>query len=888
MRREFLVALDAGGGSGRCLLLEVNTGEIFTARREWSHRPAPETMGLGYDLDLEDLWKKLGEACREVLDRASATPGEIAVISATSMRNTTVLLDGKGKTLFAVPNQDARALAESLSLAGKRGKEVHSLSGHWPSPIFTAPRLLWLRHHRVESLEAAALALSLSDWLIWKMGGEPAAEISQAGETLLFDLANARWATELIHALGLPEKLFPSLVKSGTRLGSLSPETASHLGLPAGIPVVAGGADTQCGLLGAGAVSPGDLAVIAGTTMPLQAVTSVPVLDPEGRLWSGAHVIPGLYVLESNGLTTGYVLEWFAGLLYCEHRQPLHALLAEARLAPPGGSGVFSTLGAALFDARTIGIPVGNLSLSHMATPSDHEGRRNVSRAVLEGIAYSARANMEQIEVVLGGKVENVLVAGGLSRSSLWTGILSDVLGRPVSVAATPEVSAMGAAICAGVGAGLFEDHVEGARSLDLPRRSHLPGPDSGEYQGLYAGWREACSLRSACDAHLSGLMAAYLLKSPAEREAERAARFRPRALVTAVMDEESLACLFRYCEVDYRPWRRDMRIYPGGEELASALSGYHILVTEMDVVDFQALDRSPDLRAVVVCRGNPVNVDLESATAFGIPVVWTPGRNADAVADLTVAFMIMLARKLQGASRFLREGNVRAGDLSRMAEAYTKFEGKELWRKTVGVIGLGEVGRRVALRVRPFGARTLFYDPGVGEEEGALYHAEKVSFEKLLAESDFITLHAPKSEATRSMMNREVFAAMKEGSFFINTSRASLVDHEALLEALQSGRLAGAALDVFPQEPPPSDHPLLRLEKVIATPHIGGDTVDVSAHQGAVAVEQLEKLLCGGKPDHLLNPEVIEAFSWVGPRREPSMEERERLARKEKPTITS
>ncbi|MGQ9758350.1 MAG: FGGY-family carbohydrate kinase [Actinomycetota bacterium] len=181
--------------------------------------------------------------------------------------------------------------------------------------------------------------------------------------------------------------------------------------------------------------------MIAGTTMPLQAVTSVPVLDPEGRLWSGAHVIPGLYVLESNGLTTGYVLEWFAGLLYCEHRQPLHALLAEARLAPPGGSGVFSTLGAALFDARTIGIPVGNLSLSHMATPSDHEGRRNVSRAVLEGIAYSARANMEQIEVVLGGKVENVLVAGGLSRSSLWTGILSDVLGRPVSVAATPEVS---------------------------------------------------------------------------------------------------------------------------------------------------------------------------------------------------------------------------------------------------------------------------------------------------------------------------------------------------------------------------------------------------------------------------------------------------------------
>ncbi|MDI7252930.1 MAG: NAD(P)-dependent oxidoreductase, partial [Actinomycetota bacterium] len=862
MGREFLAALDAGGGSGRCLLLEVNTGEIFAARREWTPRPAPETMGLWYDLDLEVTWKKLGEASCEAVERARTGPGEVLGIAVTSMRNTTVLLDGRGKVLFAVPNQDARALPQSLALAAERGKEIHSLAGHWPSPLFTAPRLLWLREHRPEVLEAATAVLSLSDWLAWKLGGEPVAEISQAGETLLLDLARSRWAADLILSLGLPEKIFPDLVSSGTRLGELSPEAASHLGLPAGIPVVAGGADTQCGLLGVGAVAPGDLAVIAGTTMPLQAVTPAPVLDSEGRLWTGVHVVPGLFVLESNGLTAGYVLEWFAGLLYCEYRHPLQALLAEARLAPPGSSGVFSSLGTAVFDARTISIPVGNLALSHMAAPPGREGRRNLGRAVLEGIACSARANLEQVEEVLGEEVKRIFVAGGLSRSPLWTTILSDVLGRPLTVAATPEVSALGAAVCAGVGAGLFKDHVQALHSLKLAERKCEPGPDRDDYQALYAGWREACSLRSACDAHLSGLMAASLLKAPGVQGTERSTTFRPHALVTAEMDREALSELSRTCEVDYRPWRRDMRIYAGGEDLAGAVSGYHILVTELDVVDFQALDRSPGLRVVVVCRGNPVNVDLESATAFGIPVIWTPGRNADAVADLTVAFMIMLARKLQEASRFLREGNVEAGDLSRMAEAYMKFEGKELWRKTVGIIGLGEVGRRVALRLHPFGARVLFYDPGVGEEEGALYHAEKVSLEELLAESDFVTLHAPKSEATRGMMNREAFAAMKEGAFFINTSRASLVDHEALLEALRSGHLAGAALDVFPQEPPSSDHPLLLLPNVIATPHIGGDTEEVSAHQGAVVAEQLGKLLRGEKPDYILNPEVMESFS--------------------------
>jgi autoinducer 2 (AI-2) kinase len=312
------------------------------------------------------------------------------------------------------------------------------------------------------------------------------------------------------------------------------------------------------------------------------------------------------------------------------------------------------------------------------------------------------------------------------------------------------------------------------------------------------------------------------------------------------------------------------------------------VFITEMDIVDFEAIRDLPGLRVIGSCRVNPVNVDIESATAFGVPVFNTPGRNSDGVADLTLAFMIMLGRKMPASAMFLAEPGGAAGDLARMGAAYAEFQGAELWRKTVGIIGLGSVGGEVARRVRSCGAHVLFYDPMVEADEGELHNAEKVTLEELLSRSDFVTVHAPANEGTRAMVGAAQFALMKEGAFFINTARASLVDQAALTDALQSGGLAGAALDVFEVEPPASDDPLVRMSNVITTPHLGGNTFETAAHQGAIVVEQLKALLAGQTPSHLLNPAVMEAFSWEGERTQPSGQEQERLAAKEKPTITS
>jgi autoinducer 2 (AI-2) kinase len=886
MSSKYLLALDVGGGSGRCLVLDLDSGSATTAKRTWTHPQAPDTAGLGYDLDLDDIWMKLGEAAREAVDASGARPRDVLGLAVTSMRNTTVVLDSSDDVLFATPNNDARALGEAFEWAASDGKSVYDSGGHWPTPLFTGSRLLWLRAHAPGLLERARTVMCLSDWAAFRLGGGRFCERSQAAETLLFDLAGGDWAFDLIESLGFEKDLFPAAVDAGTVVGTLSAESAAHLGLAQGIPLAAGGADTQSSLLGSRVVEPGEICIVAGTTMPVQMVTDGPVFDGEGRLWSGRHVIPGRYVLESNGLTTGTVLEWFAEMLFEEYEDPTGVLFAQAAYSEPGGAGTLSTFGACTFDARKLAVPVGNLSMSHMVTPSGG-GKQHLSRSLLEGIAFSVRANVEQLTNQTGSEPTALTVSEGMSRSALWTQIVSDVTGIPVRVPLAKEASALGAAICAGVGAGVFNDLAGGAGRVAAVSREHLPGADSEKYQRLYEGWNRACEMRAPSDDHVSVLMTMSLMEKAAPQAAADRG-FRPGMLVTASMDGGALRRLRAMGDVHYAGWRETGRISMGGDDLIEALRDYDVLITEMDIVDFEAIRGLPGLHAIGVCRVNPVNVDVESATAYGIPVFNTPGRNADAVADLTLAFMIMLARKMPASALYLRKPGGAEGDLVRMGQAYSEFQGGELWRKNVGILGLGSVGREVARRVRSCGAHVLFCDPAVEAGEGKLHNAEKATLEQLLSQSDFVTLHAPANESTKAMMAEGQFAVMKEGAFFINTARASLVDYGALAAALESGRLAGAALDVFEVEPPASDDRLVRMSNVIATPHLGGNTFETAAHQGAIVVEQLKALLEGRSPAHLLNPGVMGTFSWEGQRIEPSAQEQERLAAKEKPTMTS
>jgi autoinducer 2 (AI-2) kinase len=613
-------------------------------------------------------------------------------------------------------------------------------------------------------------------------------------------------------------------------------------------------------------------------------VLAEPCLDAGGALWLEPHLVPGRFVLESNAGTCGEALEWLGKLLFSGPGSGAARLFAEASEVAPGATGLLSSFGAQVFDAHAMSFPVGDLALSHVSgRPED--GRASIARAVAEGVAYALRANLEQLRAAAGPDLEPLRLGGGMSRSPAFAALLADVLDEPVDVAASAESSALGAALCAGVGAGVWRGLPEAAAGLVAPRRVEPRPAAAARYAELYPHWCEWRAARGTSGPIAQGVA----LRALAERGAQRGGATpapRPRMLVAADLDAEALALLQGLGEVSYASYRQVGRLLVG-EKLVEALRGYDVFVTEIDLVDAKSLLELPQLRVVAACRGDAVNVDAEACAKLGIPVLHAPGRNADAVADLTVAFLLALARKLPDAITYLRDPAMKAGDLAAMGRAYGTLRGRELWRKTVGLVGLGAVGRKVAERLLPFGVELLVFDPWQSPERVLCAGAQAVALDELLERSDFVSLHAAVTEESRGLIGAAQLARMKKGACLVNTARAALVDEEALAEALVAGQLAGAGLDVFGVEPPGADHPLLAVPGVIATPHVGGNTAEIGAHQGRIVGEDLARLLAGEAPRHVVRREALAGFAWEAKRREPDAATRAWLLERPAPSLT-
>ncbi|MER5550596.1 2-hydroxyacid dehydrogenase [Streptomyces sp. NPDC002793] len=285
-------------------------------------------------------------------------------------------------------------------------------------------------------------------------------------------------------------------------------------------------------------------------------------------------------------------------------------------------------------------------------------------------------------------------------------------------------------------------------------------------------------------------------------------------------------------------------------EQLIEALDGADICVTQMAPLTERILDASPGLRLFCVGRGGPVNANLAAATRHGVAVTFAPGRNATATAEHTVALLLAATRRVPATHQDLAAGIWR-GDYYRYDSVGPELEGS-----TVGIVGYGAIGSRVARIVRGFGAHVLVADPYVDESGPA--PVERVELPELMRRSSFVTVHARATAQTEGLLSRELIGLMPPGGVLVNCARGSLLDYDAVCDALDEGRLFGAAFDVFPEEPLPDASRLRRTPGIVMTPHLAGAGRRTAHNAAGLVADEVARFLAGRDPAHCANPEVL------------------------------
>lgn len=345
-----------------------------------------------------------------------------------------------------------------------------------------------------------------------------------------------------------------------------------------------------------------------------------------------------------------------------------------------------------------------------------------------------------------------------------------------------------------------------------------------------------------------------------------------PKAIVTIQISQNELNRLKTRCEVIEAGWgKTGFRLTES--DLIQTLSGSQVLLVGYEKVSRNVIEVTPGLKLIGCSRANPVNVDIEAATNHHIPVIHTPGRNAIAAAEFTIGLMLSISRRIALGNYDLKTGRYLGepvsdfksvngdGDITWDLDGktpYLELRGMELYGHTLGLIGLGNVASRVARLAKAFGMQVISTSPPKDAERAEQLGIPLVELKTLLKTSDFISIHCKVTPDTCGMINQHAFSLMKPTAYLINTARAIIIDQPALIDALQQHTIAGAAIDVFWYEPLPSNHPLLKMDNVILTPHIGGSTFEVPERHSRMLVDDVFAWMDGRPIQHLANPEVF------------------------------
>jgi len=509
----YLLGLDVGTSGAKALLVDESGAVVADVTTEY---PMFTPRPLWAEQNPADWWDAMVTSIRTVIERSGITPGEVAGIGLTGQMHGLVALDGAGEVLRpCIMWNDQRTAAQCAAITERVGAErILQLTGNPVLPGFTAPKIVWVREHEPEVYARIAHVLLPKDYVRFRLSGVHATEVSDASGTSLLNVGERRWSTEMLEALEIPSSWMPECAESPVVTSTVSTEAAAQTGLLEGTPIVGGGGDQAAGGVGAGVAREGVISVTLGTSGVVFAASDAYRVEPQGRLHAFCHAIPGKWHLMGVVLSAGGSLRWFrdalgepdTGEALRAGRDPYDPLMELAAEAPAGCEGLiflpYLTGERTPYpDPRARGVYCG-ITLRH--------DKAHMVRAVVEGVSYALRDSFELMRG-LGIEVQQVRGSGGGARSALWRQILADVFGTELVTVNVTEGAAYGAALLAGVGAGVYPD-VETACDISVKVTDRVPpGPDTTAYEDYYPIYRDLYPALKDAFADTAGVVARHI-----------------------------------------------------------------------------------------------------------------------------------------------------------------------------------------------------------------------------------------------------------------------------------------------------------------------------------------------------------------------------------------
>ena len=496
--KKYLLAIDAGTGSVRAVIFDLNGNQLGVVTKEWEHKEDPRFPG-SMDFDWKNNWELASGCVNEVLTQTNILSHNIAAVSTTCMREGIVLYDKEGNEIWACANVDARSdqeVIDLIKLSPDMEQEIYHISGQTYA-LGALPRILWVKNKMPELYEKTAKVSMFNDWLIYKLTGILATEPSNGCTTGIFDLKKRTWDTSIAQRCGLKLDIFPPVYESGSIVATINQSGSNDTGLTIGTPVVAGGGDAQLGCIGVGVVNPHQAAVMGGSFWQYEYNTDHVKTDVQCRVRVNCHAIPNVWQYEALAFYPGLIMRWFRdGFCQLEKekskengRDVYDYMNSEAEKIPAGCYGMMCTFSDTMnyINWKHAAPTFTNFSIN----PEKHN-RYTFYRSIMENAAMVTRGNIELVASVTGILPKEIIFASGASKSPLWCQILSDVLGIPVHVPVVKEATALGAAIIAGIGVGIFDNIENTTKKIVKMEQTYTPNQENHlVYNEMFPIWKE-------------------------------------------------------------------------------------------------------------------------------------------------------------------------------------------------------------------------------------------------------------------------------------------------------------------------------------------------------------------------------------------------------------